>query len=64
MPIYEYECRKCAERFELLLSIKTNDNDIRCPKCGKESPKRLLSSFGTTSSLGTTCAPTIAGGST
>ncbi|HEY87854.1 MAG TPA: zinc ribbon domain-containing protein [Dehalococcoidia bacterium] len=64
MPIYEYECKKCGERFELLRSIKDNDNDIPCPKCGKESPKRLLSSFGTTSSVGTSCAPTIASGST
>ncbi|MFC2003693.1 zinc ribbon domain-containing protein [Chloroflexota bacterium] len=64
MPIYEYECKKCGGRFELLRSIKDNDNDIRCPKCGKDSPKRLLSSFGTTSSAGTSCDPTIASGST
>ncbi|MFC1970627.1 FmdB family zinc ribbon protein [Chloroflexota bacterium] len=64
MPIYEYECKNCGERFELLRSIKDNDNDIRCPKCNKEFPKRLLSSFGATCSASTSCAPTIPSGST
>jgi putative FmdB family regulatory protein len=64
MPIYEYECKKCTKRFELLRSINDHDSDIRCPKCGEKSPQRLLSSFGTTSSLGNSCAPTTARGST
>ena len=64
MPIYEYKCKACGEKFELLRSIKDVDTDIRCPKCGKESPKRLLSTFGTTSPAGTSCVPTVASGST
>ncbi|MFC2067429.1 zinc ribbon domain-containing protein [Chloroflexota bacterium] len=64
MPVYEYECRKCGEQFELLRSIKDNDNAIRCPKCGKEFPERLLSCFGIASSPGTSCTPTITSGST
>ncbi|MFC1892733.1 FmdB family zinc ribbon protein [Chloroflexota bacterium] len=28
MPIYEYQCKECSERFELLRSIKDNDNDV------------------------------------
>ena len=59
MPVYEYECTKCGERFELVRRISDSDSEIKCPKCGKESPKRVLSLFGTSSSG--SCAP---GGST
>ena len=33
MPIYEYECESCDERFELMQ--KFSDKPVRkCPKCG------------------------------
>jgi putative FmdB family regulatory protein len=63
MPIYEYECTNCGERFELLRSIADSDEEIKCPKCERKSPKRVVSMFGTTSSnMG--CAPSASGGST
>ena len=35
MPIYEYVCEKCAERFEEYLS--TSDKPVPpCPKCGSD----------------------------
>ena len=55
MPIYEYECTKCLERFELRRSIADSDNEIRCPNCGAEYPQRVLSVFAMSSSGGT-CA--------
>ena len=64
MPIYEYKCAKCGEKFELRRGISDSDRDIKCPVCGKESPKRLLSTFGTTSSCGISCAPGTSSGST
>jgi putative FmdB family regulatory protein len=64
MPIYEYECTKCGERFELRRGISDSDKEITCPKCGKEFPRRLFSTFGTTSSSGVSCAPTAPSGST
>jgi len=45
MPIYEYECRKCHARFELLVSAAQADK-VRCEKCGSKNPARLLSRFG------------------
>ena len=45
MPIYEYQCTKCGERFELRRSIGDNDREIKCPKCGAESPRRVFSVF-------------------
>jgi putative FmdB family regulatory protein len=33
MPLYEYECKKCAHRFEKIL--KFSDKPVRkCPECG------------------------------
>jgi len=42
MPIYEYRCDKCHERFEILQKI--NDKSLEtCPKCGGPLT-RLISS--------------------
>ena len=50
MPIYEYECENCGERFELRKDINDCDSDIRCPKCGTENLRRIFSMFATGSS--------------
>jgi putative FmdB family regulatory protein len=49
MPIYEYECRSCAERFELLV---LRSESPACPACGGTGLERLLS-LPTVSSDGT-----------
>lgn len=42
MPIFEYECLKCGEKFELLLM----GSDVpTCPKCGSRDLKKLMSVF-------------------
>ncbi|MBN1837913.1 MAG: zinc ribbon domain-containing protein [Spirochaetales bacterium] len=41
MPTYEYECRHCHHRFEQFQSI-TEDPIKRCPKCGRNSLRRLF----------------------
>jgi len=46
MPLHEYECTKCGERFELRRSIADRDAEYKCPKCGDEQPRRLCSVFG------------------
>jgi len=56
MPIYEYECEKCDEKFELRRSIADSDSEVKCPKCGAENPRRVFSMFATSSSSGA-CAP-------
>jgi putative FmdB family regulatory protein len=63
MPIYEYECDKCGERFELRRGIAESDDAVKCPKCGDEYLRRVISSFGIASS-GNSCAPSSFGGST
>ena len=40
MPIYEFECEGCGERFEELVAA---DGGVACPGCGSERTRRLLS---------------------
>lgn len=43
MPTYEYRCEACGHEFEEFQSI-TAKPIKKCPKCGKPSVKRLISS--------------------
>jgi putative FmdB family regulatory protein len=43
MPLYEYQCESCAERFELIQKFSDPPPET-CPKCGKGPVRRLLSS--------------------
>jgi putative FmdB family regulatory protein len=43
MPTYEYQCQACGNKFEKFQSISSGP--IRkCPKCGKNKVRRLISS--------------------
>lgn len=42
MPIYEYQCEDCADKFEVKQSMK-DDPLTTCPQCGKRV-QRLISS--------------------
>ena len=41
MPIYEYYCPQCEERFELLCSV--GDDEVSCPQCGLKAERRFSS---------------------
>lgn len=43
MPIYEYVCPECREKFSRLRPIREMDEPARCPGCGKEQARRVLS---------------------
>lgn len=43
MPIYEYECEHCGEKFELFRRISSDDREISCPKCQTKKPRRIIS---------------------
>jgi len=59
VPIYEYECRKCKERFEVIQRISDDATDLQCPKCGADKVKKVLSGFFSTSgkSPSASCGP-------
>ncbi len=42
MPIYEYRCPNCGEKFDKLVRVGS-DQEIRCPRCGNDKPRRLIS---------------------
>lgn len=58
MPIYEYECKSCGEKFEARRNISDSDTELKCPKCGKKEPRRVFSSFSCSGFSGGSCAPT------
>ncbi len=43
MPLYEYQCESCGERFELLQKFSDPVPDT-CTRCGKGPVHRLISS--------------------
>jgi putative FmdB family regulatory protein len=45
MPIYEYVCLDCRNRFELVRSMRDADEPIKCQKCESEHTSRMLSLF-------------------
>jgi putative FmdB family regulatory protein len=44
MPIFEYLCSACGERFENLVP-RADAPDPPCPRCGAQRPRRQLSVF-------------------
>jgi putative FmdB family regulatory protein len=44
MPLYEFQCDACENRFERILQRFTDPNPETCPKCGKGPVRKLPSS--------------------
>ena len=58
MPIFEYRCRNCNHSFEeLVFSSLTSDEDIICPKCGKNNAEKKMSAFSSAGSSDGYTAP-------
>jgi putative FmdB family regulatory protein len=45
MPVYEYICSKCDQRFEHLVRSMNGEERVTCPECGGARVKRRLSVF-------------------
>jgi putative FmdB family regulatory protein len=45
MPMYDFDCDACGERFEALVSTDTHTTE--CPLCGSGETRRIISTFGT-----------------
>ena len=43
MPLYEYVCESCHEKFEQL--VPSFRSQATCPKCGSHEAEKLLSTF-------------------
>jgi putative FmdB family regulatory protein len=63
MPVYEYKCKKCGNKFELRLGFSHDKSSIKCPRCEGKDPERVFSPFMTGSSssgsstTGNSCSP-------
>jgi putative FmdB family regulatory protein len=67
MPIYEYQCSECGERFEKWQRSMVCTEETHCPKCGSQRVKKAVSLFGKGGSTSgeplsdSSCAPTTGG---
>ena len=66
MPIYEYRCQDCCEKFDKLVRRSTDQTELTCPNCGGKQATKLPSLFATsgfsttpnfTSSSADSCQP-------
>jgi len=49
MPIFEYHCFECGDRFEQL-TLGTQKPDVECSGCGSKAVERVFSTFAAHSS--------------
>lgn len=62
MPIYEYRCLQCNNKFDKLVRMGTEDVEIECPVCHGKKARKIVSLFGakggdTQATSVTSCAP-------
>lgn len=50
MPIYEYQCRVCNHKFDVLQKIGEDGKELECPKCGTPNPTKVFSIFSSSQS--------------
>lgn len=54
MPLFEFVCKKCGEKFEKLI-LSGEDNDIECPKCKSKEVEKQFSTFSSSSNMSPSC---------
>jgi putative FmdB family regulatory protein len=59
MPLYEYECKACGEKFEKRVSFSQADETQECPACRSAQTRKRVSTF---ASLGGTASGGSYGG--
>jgi putative FmdB family regulatory protein len=46
MPLYEYICRKCHNKFDQVLTIKEHGTkEVRCAKCQSTDLEKVIEPF-------------------
>ncbi len=45
MPIYEYRCESCGDKFEKLVRRSTDVLEAGCPSCGEKHLEQQYSTF-------------------
>lgn len=47
MPLYEFYCSDCRERFERLITYAASEHNLICPSCQGTRVRKLFSVFAT-----------------
>ena len=45
MPLYEYTCRACQQRLEILQRLGEGPKGLVCPACGRKTLEKQFSTF-------------------
>lgn len=64
MPVYEYRCAECGEKFDMFLRSATQKMAPICPKCGSSEVEKAISLFGVGGASGSTRASAASCGAT
>ncbi len=56
MPVFEYRCADCNNKFEVFHKSTNHQDEVVCPSCNSSNNKKLLSSF-SASFEGSTSSP-------
>ncbi len=56
MPIFEFKCKDCGEKFEKLV-FSSDKEKIKCPKCNSENVNKVFSVFAS-KGTGASCSST------
>ena len=64
MPIYEYICEDCKQKFVILIRNSEEENGAVCSNCGSRKLRKIFSSFATgdPEESGSTAGPCSCGG--
>lgn len=62
MPVYEFACSTCGEKFEKLCTMSVDDSAVECPECHSVGAERQLSSFYSMSAQSSSPAPPCGSG--
>ena len=45
MPLYEYQCKTCESKFEILQGMNEANDELTCPDCGSPDATKVFSLF-------------------
>lgn len=45
MPIFEYQCSECNNKYDIFHKSQSSSEKIECPSCGSDKSKKLFSAF-------------------
>jgi len=63
MPIFEYRCDDCGNKFEKLVRSSARETAVECPSCGRGHVTTQVSSFAArTNGIAKDSAPTCGSG--